>query len=192
MASVYHPPELTALHRQALLELARQAIAEYLKTRRVPKHQTGDPALLQPSGAFVTLWRRGELRGCIGHIDADMPLCRAVQQMAVAAAVNDPRFPPVEEEELGDIEAEINILSPLAPVASADEIEVGKHGLMITKGIYRGLLLPEVAVERKWDRYEFLEAVCWKAGLPPGAWREGATLQTFTSVIIKQNLKSES
>jgi len=182
----YDPPEFTPQQRQWLLQLAREAIAAHLATARIPPFETDDPLLLRPSGAFVTLWKRRDLRGCIGHIDDDKPLCRVVQEMAVAAASTDHRFSPVKPGELPDLEIEINVLWPDQRIEGIDEVQVGPHGLLIVKGGHRGLLLPEVASERGWNRQEFVEAVCWKAGLPKGAWRAGAVLYTFTTVLFRE------
>jgi AmmeMemoRadiSam system protein A len=182
----YEPPEFTPQQRQLLLRLAREAIASHLAAARIPPFETDDPLLLRPSGAFVTLWKRHDLRGCIGHVDDDKPLCRVVQEMAVAAASSDHRFNPVKLSELPGLEIEINVLSPLQRIESIDEVRVGPHGLLIVKNGHRGLLLPEVASERGWDRREFVEAVCWKAGLPKDAWRTGAVLHTFTTVLFRE------
>lgn len=129
-------------------------------------------ALKQPYGAFVTLKRGGELRGCIGHIIGNAPLSETVAAMARAAATQDPRFPPLTAAELKGLSLEISVLTPLEPVLDAREIVVGKHGLYIVYGARRGLLLPQVATEQGWDRETFLDQTCWKAGLPPGAWRD--------------------
>jgi AmmeMemoRadiSam system protein B/AmmeMemoRadiSam system protein A len=180
----YEPPALSPHQRQTLLALARSAIAGHLKTGRIPNEQPDDPALARRAGAFVTLKEKGELRGCIGHIRADMPLYRVVQEMAVSAATADPRFPPLRADELDQVEIEISVLSPLRRVTDPQQIEVGVHGLMIFKGSQQGLLLPQVPVEQGWDREEFLEGLCRKAGLPAGCWREGATLYSFTAVVF--------
>jgi AmmeMemoRadiSam system protein A len=182
----YQPPEFTSQQRALLLELARDAIAAHLATAPIPSFETDDPVLSQRSGAFVTLWKRGDLRGCIGHVDDDKPLCQVVQEMAVAAASADYRFSPLAPSELPDLEIEINVLSPMQRIESVDEVQVGAHGLLIVKNGHRGLLLPEVAAERGWNRQEFVEAVCWKAGLPKDAWRAGATLYTFTTVLFRE------
>jgi AmmeMemoRadiSam system protein A len=188
----YRPPELTAGRQQTLLELARSAIAGQIRTGNVPDYQTEEPVLTRRSGAFVTLKQKGELRGCIGHLQADKPLYRVVQEMAVAAAVSDPRFPALQPEELDQVEVVISILSPLRRVSAIEQIEVGTHGLLIAyfdsaqykKSGRQGLLLPQVPVQEGWDRGEFLEGLCRKAGLPTGCWREGAELYAFTAVVF--------
>ena len=128
-------------------------------------------ALASKKGAFVSLHKNGHLRGCIGRIEADQPLSMTVHEMACAAAFDDPRFPSLTEEELSGLDIEISVLSPLRQIQDEKEIEVGIHGLYIVNGFYRGLLLPQVAVEHKWDRETFLEATCHKAGLPSSAWK---------------------
>ena len=184
--------ELSPAAQEALLEIAYQAISDFVTYRHVNAAHPDDPQLLQRAGAFVTLMRQGELRGCIGHTQADMPLWQVVQQMAISAAENDPRFYPMTPDELDDLEIEISVLSPLQHISSIDEIEVGKHGLMITKGFHRGLLLPQVPTEYGWDRDTFLEALCEKAGLPPGNWRHGATLETFTALVFGKHFGSRA
>ena len=182
--------ELSEQQRNTLLDLAYQTIVQYLKTREISAAHPADPQLAQPAGAFVTLSRHGDLRGCVGHIVADMPLYQVVQQMAISAAEYDMRFQPVILGEMDDIEIEISVLSPLERVNNFEEIEVGKHGLLITKGGHRGLLLPQVASERGWGRETFLEALCDKANLPPSSWKHGATLQRFTAFIFEKHFKA--
>lgn len=122
-------------------------------------------------GAFVTLRKDGDLRGCIGLIEGVRPLYEAVQEMAVAAAIQDPRFPPVRIEELQELDLEISVLSPLREIASLKEVEVGTHGLLMKKGEHSGLLLPQVATEHNWSREEFIRNTCYKAGINPEAWK---------------------
>ena len=180
----YEPPDLTDVQREELLALARTTIERHLETGQVPDYETKAPALACRSGAFVTLKRGEELRGCIGHTRADQPLYRAVQHLAVAAATEDPRFPPLTSEELEELTVEISVLSPSRRVTDVERIEVGTHGLMIYKDGRQGLLLPQVPVEQGWDREEFLEQLCQKAGLPEGCWEEGASLYAFTAVVF--------
>ena len=183
--------ELNDQQRNALLDLAYQTIVQYLSTRQTPAPQITDPALAQPCGAFVTLHRHGDLRGCIGHIIADQPLYQIVQQMAVSAAMYDPRFDSMSMSEMDDLDIEISALSPMQTITDPEQLLVGTHGILITKGVHRGLLLPQVATERQWDRYAFLEAVCQKAGLPPGSWKHGAQLQVFSAVIFSKHFQRE-
>lgn len=180
----YTPPDLSETRRKELLELARAAITDYLKTGRLPDYATDDPALARRSGAFVTLKEGGELRGCIGRMQAEAPLYQVVREMAVAAATSDPRFPPMRVDELSQVSIEISVLSPMRRLADVQQIEVGTHGLMILKGGQQGVFLPQVPVEQGWDRDEYLEELCGKAGLPAGCWREGATLYTFTAIVF--------
>jgi MEMO1 family protein len=184
MAWRYQPPDLTPERQRALLNLARDAVSEYVTFNRVPKYESTDPELARRTGAFVTLHHRGELRGCIGHLVADTPLYRAVQEMAIAAATSDPRFPPLDPAELKDLDIEISVLSPMRRVNDVTQIEIGVHGLLISRGGRRGLLLPQVAPEQGWNREKFLEGVCWKAGLPRRSWREGALLYSFTALVF--------
>jgi len=132
----------------------------------------------------VTLRLAGRLRGCIGVVVAQIPLALTVVRCAAAAACEDPRFPPVSLQEAEDLELEISLLDPPRPVSDPAEIEVGRHGLVITDGNHRGLLLPQVAVEQGWDRITFLREVCRKASLDPDAWRRGAHLELFGAQII--------
>jgi len=180
----YTPPDLTPARREALLELARRTLDSYLRDGTIPPYETDDPPLLRWSAAFVTIREDGELRGCIGHLRADRPLYRVVQEMAIAAATEDPRFPPLTREELERVRLEISVLSPFRRLTDPAQVEVGTHGLLIIKGGQQGLLLPQVAVEEGWDREAFLEGLCRKAGLPAGCWREDASLYAFTAVVF--------
>jgi len=178
-------PELSADDKQTLLRLARQTLLNHLSGDESSQHATESPALLQQRATFVTLRRRDtdELRGCRGECEARRPLVESVVRMAVAAAVNDPRFPPVTLSEVPDLTIEINALTPLKPIRETG-VEVGKHGLMIVKGDHLGLLLPEVPTRFRWGREEFLKAVCRKAGLPETAWEaEDARLLGFEAEV---------
>ena len=169
-----------------LLRIARATLREYLATGFMPPGAPHRQSLLQPRGAFVTLHVDGELRGCIGRVDADTPLYLAVEQLAVAAATRDPRFEPLRAEELAQTHIEVSVLSP--PVSGEPEqVEIGKHGLIITRGVRRGLLLPQVAVEHQLTRDQFLDETCAKAGLAPGAWQQAGTiLQLFTAEVFSE------
>ena len=127
--------------------------------------------LEEKCGAFVTIKNRGALRGCIGYVRGYLPLHETVKQMAIQAAFNDPRFTPVTKDEWADCDFEISVLTPMKKIESVEEIEVGVHGLYMEKGVHSGLLLPQVATEQGWDREEFLEYTCYKAGLPKDAWK---------------------
>jgi AmmeMemoRadiSam system protein A len=166
---------LTEQDKKQLHEIARQSIAAGLERQALPPVTGVCGVLKEPRGAFVTLHLHGGLRGCVGLIEAVKPLAQTIQEMAMAAAFGDPRFPPLSAREFNDIAIEISVLSPLRQIKDVNEIEVGKHGLYIRQGSYRGLLLPQVATEHKWDRGTFLQQTCYKAGLPPTAWKEPQT-----------------
>jgi AmmeMemoRadiSam system protein A len=173
--------------KRELLRIARATLREYLSTGFMPPGAPHRKSLLVPRGAFVTLHVAGELRGCIGRVDPDTPLYLAVEQLAVAAATRDPRFDALRIEELPETRVEISILSTLTD-GKPEDVEIGKHGLVITKGVRRGLLLPQIAVEHKLDRERFLDETCAKAGLPPGSWRQPDThLQIFTADVFREN-----
>jgi AmmeMemoRadiSam system protein A len=142
---------------------------------------------MEPRGAFVTLKIAGRLRGCIGMVETHRPLVATIEEMAGAAATGDPRFHPLQAEELPGLEIEISVLTALHPVHSPDAIVVGEHGLVVEKGRRRGLLLPQVASEAGWDVETFLSHTCQKAGLPSGAWRDGdTTIYTFSALVFGQ------
>ncbi|HOW57969.1 MAG TPA: AmmeMemoRadiSam system protein A [Smithellaceae bacterium] len=166
---------LTEKDKNALLDLAKNTIAAQLHKKEMPQVAVPSAILKEKRGAFVTLKKRGHLRGCIGYIKAIKPLWETVQEMAIAAAFQDPRFPALKPEELKDLSFEISVLTPLRRIKDISEIETGKHGLYIINGYNSGLLLPQVAVEYKWDRETFLQETCHKAGLPANAWQEEDT-----------------
>ncbi len=180
--------QFTAEQRLELLSIARRAIRERVYGRSDSQPAPIDPALRAPGAAFVTLTRAGALRGCIGYVHAIQPLAEAIAHCAASAATGDPRFPPVTVRELPDVHIEISVLSSLAPAGDPDHIQLGTHGLHISKAGRHGLLLPQVASELGWDRETFLRQVCVKAGLPPDAWRHGADLQVFTVERIEDGL----
>jgi len=173
---------LTAEEGEFLLKTARATIEERIVkgTRNLPQPATDSPRLKELGAAFVTLQKRGNLRGCIGHVIPHVPLVQCVQQMALAAALEDPRFPPVGPEELPELEYEVSVLSPFVKAADPLAIEVGRHGLYIKRGYQAGLLLPQVATEHRLDKISFLEHVCLKAGLPRHAWRDDPRVELFT------------
>jgi AmmeMemoRadiSam system protein A len=160
--------------RRALLRLARRSIVDYLEHDTYPEIPTGSGAMLAPRAAFVTLRHRDTraLRGCVGQVSVKGPLAQAVMHMAVAAATQDPRFSPVQADELPQLRIEISVLSDMTPIAP-DRIEVGRHGLLLRWGGRSGLLLPGVAVEHRWSREELLTGLCRKAGVPDGTWSNG-------------------
>jgi AmmeMemoRadiSam system protein A len=173
---------LTDEERKALLQIARKSIESVLLHRPTEDLSGLQGELRELRGVFVTLKRHGELRGCIGYVEPRLPLAEAVQEVAQKAAFEDPRFLPLTMEEWPDVDIEISILSPLERVTDVQEIEVGKHGLVIDAGFTRGLLLPQVATEYHWDREQFLRHTAIKAGLPPDAWQKsGVRLYKFTT-----------
>jgi AmmeMemoRadiSam system protein A len=169
--------------RALLLRLAREAIAAHLGGAPEPVPTIAD-VLSRPGGAFVTLHKQGELRGCIGHVEATEALGRVVPGCAVAASSTDPRFPPVTSSELEVIDIELSILGPLEPITGLHDIEIGRHGLVVEQGWQRGLLLPQVATEWNWDAETFLAQTCHKAGLPRDAWQRGAKLWRFEAEVF--------
>jgi AmmeMemoRadiSam system protein B/AmmeMemoRadiSam system protein A len=178
---------LTTEDKEELLAMAQQTIAHFLGTGAFPHFAVTQPALLQERGAFVTLRKHGELRGCIGYLIGDRPLYLIVQNMAVSAAVGDQRFPPVTEEELSELEIEISVLSPLEQVESVDQIQVGLHGVIIRRGLKQAVYLPQVAPEQGWGREEMLENLCLKAGLSKEAWKKGGTqFYVFTAEVFEE------
>jgi AmmeMemoRadiSam system protein A len=138
-------------------------------------------------GAFVTLKQHGKLRGCIGHMAEDRPLCHTVGRMALQAAFNDHRFSPLKASELEEIEIEISVLTPLHPVDGPTHIVVGQDGVMIRKSNRSAVFLPQVALEQGWNREELLTRLCQKAGLPDHAWHEGATFYTFQAQVFNES-----
>ena len=175
---------LTAQQRAKLLEVARASLRHAVGTGPKPSLNTDDADLARKSGAFVTLKEAGQLRGCIGHIEPRLPLIKTVCEMAEAAALEDPRFPPVEAPEEPHIHIEVSVMSPIEPVPDLELIEVGRHGLVVEQGPHRGLLLPQVAPEWGWDRDEFLQHTCRKAGLPMDAHRHGAKVYWFEAEVF--------
>lgn len=167
------------------MEIARQSIDEYVTKGSVPSFNVTEERLKGKQGAFVTITKKGQLRGCIGNFVSENSLHQTVQDMAIAAATQDPRFPPLSRKELKSIELEISVLSPLREIKDINEIKVGVHGIYLTKGIYRGVLLPQVATEYGWDRKTFLEHTCLKAGLPTDAWKEeNAKIEVFSAQVF--------
>lgn len=178
--------ELTADERTVLLRLARAALEAGVSGAASPALPTGDLSTVR-RGAFVTLECHHALRGCIGHLAADRPVADVVADMAVAAALEDPRFPPVSSAELADIEIEISVLTTPRRLDRADprRITIGRDGVIVERGGARGLLLPQVAPGYGWGAERFLSAACEKAGLPSSAWREpGTVVLTFQADIF--------
>ncbi len=187
IAYSYESSPLSVEEKKQLLKIARGSLEKHLTGKRLPEVKIGAGALAERRGAFVTLTKHGQLRGCIGYIQPIKPLAEAVQDMAIAAATKDMRFSPVTGNELKEIEIEISVLSKLEKVKDVDEIKIGRDGLYIIKGWRSGLLLPQVATDWGWNREQFLEQVCQKAGLPKDAWREkDAVLYRFSAEIFHE------
>jgi AmmeMemoRadiSam system protein A len=183
---------ISTTDQKILLELARHSIQMTLqKGRRLPVIESLSPVLREKRGTFVTLWM-DELRGCIGFPYPVKPLAEAVQEAAISAAFQDPRFPPVRAEELAQIEIEISVLTVPKPI-DISQIQVGVHGLIVSRGNRSGLLLPQVAMEYHWDAQTFLEQTCVKAGLPQDAWKEKINLYAFEAQVFSEmDLKKKS
>jgi AmmeMemoRadiSam system protein A len=178
--------ELTKHHKKSLLEFARKSIRNFLNSETVPLPRDLDPILQRKQGAFVTLRKERELRGCIGHMGEDKPLCDVVGSMALQAAFNDPRFNPLTIDELPDIEIEISMLTPCKEVNSAEEIVVGRDGVLLKKEGKQAVFLPQVATERGWNRDQLLDHLCNKAGLTSGSWEKDARLFTFQAIVFEE------
>jgi AmmeMemoRadiSam system protein B/AmmeMemoRadiSam system protein A len=175
-----------AADRRALLALARETIRRYLETGTIPLSRGLSARARRPRGAFVTLTRDGALRGCVGRMAADTSLDRVVGAMAVQAAVNDRRFPPVTPEELPRLRVEISVLTPMKPVAGAGDIVVGRDGVLLAKDGRSAVFLPQVATEQGWGREEMLDHLCLKAGLPAGSWKSGAKFSVFQAEVFRE------
>jgi AmmeMemoRadiSam system protein A len=173
----YSEPE-----RRLLLQLAHEAVAAAFDRRELDLAPPSEH-LAEHRGAFTTLHERGALRGCVGYVFPTCSLYRTVAETAVAAAFSDNRFEPVAREELPALQVEISVLSPMQEI-DPEEVEVGHHGLLITYGSRRGLLLPQVPLEHHWDRETFLRQTCVKAGLPMDAWEHGAKVEAFKAEIF--------
>ena len=180
-------PLLGEAEHAELLQTARRSLRDMIDGHPVdvPAPADGSP-LSQHNGVFVTLKREQRLRGCIGRIVGAGPLPLSVAELARSAAREDPRFPPLRSEELDDLHIEVTVLSPLEVIDGPEQIEVGRHGLVIEQGFQRGLLLPQVADEQGWDAVTFLEHTCLKAGLPVDAWQHGAKLSRFEAVFFEE------
>ena len=176
---------LSAEEKKQLLGIARKTIERHLRGEPVELTEIFSGALCEKCGAFVTLKKGEELRGCIGIIEGFTPLHETVAEMAVAAASRDSRFQPVELSEMDKIHIEISALSPITPLEDIAEIEIGRHGLIVSRGFNRGLLLPQVASEYDWDVSTFLSMTCRKAGLAENAWKMSDTrIEKFSAVVF--------
>ena len=177
--------KLTPEHKKTLLKIARESINNAVYDKKTPEYKINDKVLNANCGAFVTLYIKGNLRGCIGNITSEIPLWETIRNMAVESALRDPRFYPLTPGELNEADIEISVLSPLKKIKDTGEIKVGKHGLFIKKGFYQGLLLPQVATDYKWNSTQFLEQTCYKAGLNKNCYREETTeIFIFSAVVF--------
>ena len=184
-------PSLSEAERRTALQLARRAVVETVSHRKLPDQITHNGIFAERRGVFVTLHVRGRLQGCIGVVEPQEPLGDAIARCAVSAALEDPRFTPMRADLLDDLAIEISLLSPPVLI-SPEAIEIGHHGLLIVLHAQRGLLLPQVAIEHRLTREQFLEETCRKAGLPCEAWRDPeARLFGFTCVVLLENQPPE-
>jgi AmmeMemoRadiSam system protein A len=181
-SSTAQPDEFSSEERVLLLQLAHESIAATLERREISLIPP-TAHMAKPRGAFTTLYYRNALRGCVGYVLPIKPLNVAVAETARGAAFDDSRFSPVTLDEARELQVSLSVLSP-PQLIQPDQIEIGRHGLLITLGPYRGLLLPQVPVEHEWDRRTFLEQTCRKAGLPPNAWQMDAKLEAFTAEVF--------
>jgi AmmeMemoRadiSam system protein A len=177
---------ISPLDRKYLLSLARETIERYLTVRLVPLPRLSTPLRREKRGVFVTLKKRGSLRGCIGRMVPDRPLAELVGSVALQSALEDPRFNPVTLRELPDLDVEISVLTPMRKVSGPADIVVGRDGVMLQKGNRSAVFLPQVAPEQGWGRDEMLNNLSMKAGLPPGAWKEGAVFSTFQAIVFSE------
>ncbi len=183
---------LTEQDKSCLLSLARKTIFSKSQKTSLKVTPPDSKVLKEKRGAFVTLNSFGKLRGCIGYIEGIKPLYLTIIDMAEAAAFDDPRFAPVQVNEIGNLEIEISVLTPLRTIQNIDEIKVGVHGLLIQKGGYQGLLLPQVATHYNWNRDTFLDQTCIKAGLPAGGWKDSdVTIKIFSAQIFSESEYSD-
>jgi MEMO1 family protein len=173
--------------KKSLLAFARETIQRYLTTQTVPLPRNFPPRMSFPQGAFVTLKKAGQLRGCIGHIPGDIELGHTIGAMALQAAFNDPRFPPVRLNELKDLEIEISVLTPMKPISAPEAIVVGRDGVLLSKAGTSAVFLPQVAVENNWNRAEMLGHLCAKAGLPDDCWKRNAQFEVFQAEVFGES-----
>ena len=176
--------QLTEGDQKLLLRIARHSVRCYFENTAMDLPEIASRAVSETCGTFVSIHKHASLRGCIGNLRPVAPLYRSVAECAISAAVEDPRFAPMTIDELQHVQFEISVLSALEPVEDVEKIEVGKHGLLISKGERRGLLLPQVPATYGWDRITFLQETCRKAGLRPDDWNNGAAIHSFSAVVF--------
>ena len=182
------PFSLDKQEKQFLIKLARESILNHLQQNKATFSEFFSENLKVHSGAFVTLHKQGQLRGCIGYVKPFKPVQEAIKELAVSAAFNDPRFPALSLQEYEQIDLEISVLTPLEKVEDIASIEVGRDGLLVKNGFYEGLLLPQVATEYGWDVQTFLQQTCHKAGLPADSWKEEQTkIFSFSAIIFDES-----
>jgi AmmeMemoRadiSam system protein A len=177
----------TDAQQRALVEIARSSVTGAIAGDPGPAPRPEElQGLPEASGAFVTLKRDGQLRGCIGTLECRRPLAEEIARVAVSAAREDPRFDALRPEELDDLDVEVSVLGPLEEIDPQDPaaIEIGRHGLVVEQGHRRGLLLPQVATEWGWNREQFLSQTCKKAGLALDGWQRGAKVYRFTADVF--------
>ncbi len=183
--------DLTSMEKRELLALARNTIKKYLTGGGRADPPVAKPVFLEKRGVFVTLHSKGELRGCIGYPLPYKPLGEAVVDNAIAAASEDPRFPAVSSAELGDLEIEISVLTVPQKVAGPDQVQLGRDGIIISKGSRRGLLLPQVPAEQGWDLEQYISYGCRKAGLAPDEWKKGVQIEVFQAAVFGEKEMGE-
>jgi hypothetical protein len=178
---------LTSSDKKALLAFARETLSRYFLTDTVPLARGFSANLQQPRGVFVTLKKKGALRGCVGRMIGDEPLVKIVGVMAMQAAFNDRRFNPLTADELNNTEIEISVLTPMKKVAGAADIVVGRDGVLLGKDGHHAVFLPQVATEQGWNREEMLDNLCLKSGLTVGCWKEKTQFSTFQAVVFSES-----
>lgn len=185
----HNDSQLTLDQKKYLIQMARETIQTYLETQKTLEITETDPRLLKKEGAFVTLHKNGALRGCIGQIIGQEPLYLTVRDMAISAAMQDPRFKPVDKDEFKDVDLEISVLSVPQRIQDVNEIQMGVHGVIVSRGSNHGVFLPQVATETGWGREEFLSQLCsQKAGLPAECWKDSSTtIEIFTAQVFGEN-----
>ena len=188
LSSSAQPREFSFEERALLLQLAHQSIAATFDRHEISLASL-TAHLAEPRGAFTTLYYRNALRGCVGYVLPMKPLYVTVAETARGAAFEDSRFSPVTLHEARELQVSLSVLSQPQQI-QPEQIEIGRHGLLISLGPYRGLLLPQVPVEHEWDRTTFLEQTCRKAGLLPNAWQTGAKLEAFTAEVFADPVSS--
>ncbi len=179
---------LSEQDKQTLMHIAGTTIDHRVRGKEPPDFEVDSPVLKEKRGAFVTIRKHGQLRGCIGYIEAIKPLYITIQEMAEAAALRDHRFPPVSPEELPALDLEISVLTPLKRIGNVEEIQIGKHGILLKKGYHQGVFLPQVATEQGWDRTTFLDQICFKAGIPDkNCWKDKeAEIYIFSAEVFEE------